>query len=221
MKNESDLRVIKTRKAIVDSFLALLAQKSFEEISVTEICRGAQCSRNTFYLHFPYKEALYDFIMDSYVEKICQCMPLFDQVPTEDMEAFYHECMSLVGRSLLSQKEVIRPLLVGEHANYFFDKITEELRETILRRTEHLHPGASQDKKYRLMCWYSASAIIGFFRGCIYDVDIPDEEAFDILGKMHSLPSVVAHTHLLESADLRQEKMNKKLQSSKSICARG
>ena len=47
-----DRRVRYTKKAIRESFYALLEQKPIEKISVTEICRGADINRGTFYSHY-------------------------------------------------------------------------------------------------------------------------------------------------------------------------
>lgn len=196
MKNENDLRVLKTRKAIIESFLELLAKKPYEEISVTEICKGALCSRNTFYLHFPYKEALYESIMDSYVEDICSCITTIDKIPTENIEDYFADVMSGIGQAILSQRNKIRPILVGEHSNLFFDRVTDEIRNTLIKQSEQVFPKSSNNKKYRLICWYSASAMIGFLRGCISDVKMPDEEAKALFGEIHSLVSAVGMSYI-------------------------
>ena len=47
------------------------------------------------------------------------------------------------------------------------------------------------DLWYRLICWYSASAIAGFLRGCIYDVSMDASDALDILCMIH-VPVFVA-----------------------------
>lgn len=47
-----DRRVRYTKKAIRESFFALLEQKPVEKISVTEICKGADINRGTFYSHY-------------------------------------------------------------------------------------------------------------------------------------------------------------------------
>lgn len=189
MKNENDLRVLKTRKAITESFLVLLAKKSFDDISVTEICKAAHCSRNTFYVHFPYKEALYDSIIDSYVDKICECLTEtgIDELPKENNEEYFSELMSRVADAFLSQRKKIRPILEGDHSKIFFDRVTEVVRNTLIDHSEHIFPDSSKDSLYRLVCWYSAAAMVGFLQGCTYDVDIPDSEARALFGKIHSL----------------------------------
>jgi AcrR family transcriptional regulator len=54
-----DLRVRRTRKLIWDALLALLDRKSFEAISVQEICDRAMVHRTTFYQHY---EDKYDLL---------------------------------------------------------------------------------------------------------------------------------------------------------------
>ena len=50
--NENDLRVIKTRENIEQAFLALLAKKPLDKISIVELAREARINKGTFYLHF-------------------------------------------------------------------------------------------------------------------------------------------------------------------------
>ena len=197
MKNEKDLRVLKTRRNIMDSFLALLQEKPLEEISVTEICDRAQCSRNTFYLHFPYKEALYEKIVDSFVDTICSSFQNTEMLPGDSEEDYAQRHMHMVGEVLLSRRGLLTPILTGEHAHVFFAKLTDKLRDTLLDLTEQLFPGSSANKGYRLVCWYSASAIAGFLRGCIYDVPMDTPEALDILCMAH-VPVFVAALKYLE-----------------------
>ena len=52
MTPKEDLRVIKTKKALSKAFLKLLSEKSFEDITVNELCERADIRRATFYKHF-------------------------------------------------------------------------------------------------------------------------------------------------------------------------
>jgi AcrR family transcriptional regulator len=56
----ADPRVTRTRKLIRDSLASLLAEKSFESISVQGIAERATVNRATFYSHFTDKFALLD-----------------------------------------------------------------------------------------------------------------------------------------------------------------
>ena len=54
----TDLRVLKTHKAIQTAFLDLLYEKEFKDISVQEICDKALINRNTFYKYYSGKSGL-------------------------------------------------------------------------------------------------------------------------------------------------------------------
>lgn len=59
-----DRRTRYTRSAIRDAFFALLEQKGFSKMTVADICREADISRGTFYLHYEDKYALLDAMID-------------------------------------------------------------------------------------------------------------------------------------------------------------
>jgi AcrR family transcriptional regulator len=58
-----DPRVTRTQKLIRDALKSLLAEKSFESISVQDIAERATVNRATFYAHFTDKFALLDAII--------------------------------------------------------------------------------------------------------------------------------------------------------------
>ena len=47
-----DLRITKTKKAIINSFLSIRAKKPLEKISVKELCEMAMINKSTFYSHY-------------------------------------------------------------------------------------------------------------------------------------------------------------------------
>ncbi len=53
MRDETqDLRVKKTKNAIMNSFQQMILEMDLNEISVKELCARAQISRKTFYIHY-------------------------------------------------------------------------------------------------------------------------------------------------------------------------
>ena len=52
MSEKEDLRVKRTKAALSDAFMLLLSQKSFEEITINELCETAGVRRATFYKHY-------------------------------------------------------------------------------------------------------------------------------------------------------------------------
>lgn len=61
-KGEIDIRIIRTRKTIMNSFMELLRDKSFEAIRISDISTKAAINRATFYNHFTDKYHLLDEI---------------------------------------------------------------------------------------------------------------------------------------------------------------
>lgn len=52
MGKREDLRVVKTRKALIGAVESLALEKDIEEVTVSELCARAGVSRSTFYSHF-------------------------------------------------------------------------------------------------------------------------------------------------------------------------
>ncbi|HEX2584672.1 MAG TPA: TetR/AcrR family transcriptional regulator [Steroidobacteraceae bacterium] len=57
-----DRRVVKTKLALRDALLALMSTRSWDDISIREICDRANVGRSTFYLRYQSKE---DMLADS------------------------------------------------------------------------------------------------------------------------------------------------------------
>lgn len=64
MKQKTDLRVIRTKKMIIDAFVDLSKTKEYEDITIQDIADKAMINRATFYAHFKDKQDLYEQILD-------------------------------------------------------------------------------------------------------------------------------------------------------------
>jgi AcrR family transcriptional regulator len=69
MDQKTDLRIVKTHKALVDGFLQLLGEKRFEDITVNELCERAMVRRATFYKHFADKYEFFAFVVHAKQEQ--------------------------------------------------------------------------------------------------------------------------------------------------------
>ena len=59
MSGKEDLRVKRTKKALNEAFVKLMNEKSFEDITINELCDEAGIRRATFYKHYTDK---FDFL---------------------------------------------------------------------------------------------------------------------------------------------------------------
>lgn len=87
--NKIDRRVRYTKMAIRDSFIALLEQKPIEKISVTEICKGADINRGTFYSHYSDPFELRNALANELVEAIEQRMKELGVTSLTSLQSFY------------------------------------------------------------------------------------------------------------------------------------
>jgi AcrR family transcriptional regulator len=71
VEEKLDPRVVRTRDLLGKAFIEVLAEKGFQAISVQDITERAGVNRTTFYLHFPDKYAMVDFIISQmFVQEI-------------------------------------------------------------------------------------------------------------------------------------------------------
>ena len=69
-KKKTDLRVIKTKKAIYNALYRLLKKKSLDKITVVELAEAAEINKATFYLHYSDIYALYQEAMASHIKDL-------------------------------------------------------------------------------------------------------------------------------------------------------
>ena len=65
-----DRRIVRTRKAIMDAFDQLAAEKSIDKITVSAIVRIADIDRKTFYLHYSSINDLLDKKAECYLTRV-------------------------------------------------------------------------------------------------------------------------------------------------------
>ena len=72
MESYIDKRVKRSVTDIKEAFLQVLKQKSFKEITISEIIREANYSRGTFYAHFESKEQILDQIISETLQEMIE-----------------------------------------------------------------------------------------------------------------------------------------------------
>ena len=77
IKGTEDLRIQKTMAAIKESFEALICEKDYREITVTELCARARINKKTFYHYYPTLDDLLEEMQmelsSAYIELVKDC----------------------------------------------------------------------------------------------------------------------------------------------------
>jgi AcrR family transcriptional regulator len=74
LDRKTDLRMVKTRKALREALITLILEKGFESLSVQEITSKAMVNRSTFYRHYEDKKDLLDRGIDELLLELADLM---------------------------------------------------------------------------------------------------------------------------------------------------
>ena len=123
-----DRRMRKSREAIFSSFINLLSQKSFSQITVADIIDGADVGRGTFYAHFETK----DFLLKELCRELfCHISDLAEKGDSNHRHIFFCDTDEPVFlhllRHLTKNDNNILELLSGQNNELFLSYFKSEL----------------------------------------------------------------------------------------------
>lgn len=79
-QQKTDLRVVKTKKAIREAFQEMICEMEANEITIKELTSRAMIHRKTFYLHYTCIEDLYEELLSEHAEKYFEAI---DPIPPD------------------------------------------------------------------------------------------------------------------------------------------
>ena len=125
MDEKLDLRIKKTHKALIKAMHQLLTEKSFDEISVTELCERAEVRRATFYKHFGDKsELLVYMIQELQKEYNARNEVIFDiQNPKKCMTTIFQYLIDFLDENKVMARTVVK----SNAKNIVVDILSEQL----------------------------------------------------------------------------------------------
>lgn len=184
MKNKTDLRVLKTKRNIKDSFIALAKKQDVRTITVNQICDLAECGRNTFYQHYPYKEALQVEIENDIISEVVDSFsPIEDYLPGQ-FESFSEEYLRLC-LSGISRIQEIFPLFPPESEmfSHFIYRLQKQIVQLTHQRTiRHYKICGKEEEKINLNnTYYLVGGIMSFGVYWMMKANYTLEEAIEAL----------------------------------------
>ena len=132
MTKKEDLRIRKTRASLYKNFLQLMEEKSFEEISITDICKSSSINRSTFYDHFKDKYELLLGLMKDYKEEIK--MHIETDKSFSNMKDYLFEIINLLLSYLEDNLKLYTTLSIIKKKNSLIsDLLYDSLLETVIK----------------------------------------------------------------------------------------
>ncbi len=102
-----DLRTIKTEKALFKALETLLRVKSFDRITVQDICNEALINRVTFYNHYEDKYDLFDHYVDYVLENLIKTSV---NTSTTSINDYLKSVIMNVTKMLYENKNILKSL---------------------------------------------------------------------------------------------------------------
>lgn len=129
---ETDLRVIKTKKALFKALMSLLQEYSFEEIKVSDICSKALINRSTFYAHYNDK---YELFIDGIEVLKRDLKSALDSNITNTKE-YYLKMLDVFLDSIDKEKNTYTSIMINNRNSIIFDMIYDVLNKDIKEKLQ-------------------------------------------------------------------------------------
>lgn len=129
---KSDLRILKTRKAIKEALLKLIDKKGYERITIQDIANEAMINRNTFYLHYTDKIDLLDKLLAESMEKLNVCLNVKSQSKEELNQEILKSILVKTFEIIESDILFFKTMLKTNSKNNFTTLLKDSLKKFIV-----------------------------------------------------------------------------------------
>ena len=165
--NKSESKYFNTAKKMDKALISLLEDKTFEYITVSEICKKANVNRSTFYLHYENTVDLLNetvrFLLDDFVAYFDvdtkSIVNKFRESPLEELNFISDEYMHPYLQYIKDNNHIFSTVL--SHSDSFgFNEIFKRLYENIFNPILERFNYPSDDRKYVMMFYLNGITAI-------------------------------------------------------------
>lgn len=134
MKKKTDLRIIKTHKALYKALIDLLKEMEYEKIKISDLCTKAMVNRSTFYAHFNDK---YD-LFDSFLKDLKQ--GLIDELDgskkIDNVRDYYLELIKVFINHIDINKETYKSIIVNNRNSIILDMLYDTIKMDFKKKND-------------------------------------------------------------------------------------
>ena len=168
MKHKEDARVKKTKAKLLEAFRQLLSEKTFEDITINEVCSRADVRRATFYKHFDDKYAFLKYFVGSLRDEFDHTIP--KRKKPNATSAYYVEYIRAIVRFLTENELIVKNVLQSEVLPSLIEVIKEKnFEDTCERLRKSVEEGmtlpASIEITASMMTGAVANTLLAWFKG--------------------------------------------------------
>lgn len=175
MEKKLDLRVQKTYKALLRALYDLLCEKSFDDITVTELCDRAETRKATFYKHFGDKTELFSYMIKEMQRRALEEKKV--QYDPAAPQSYYMGAFRYFLEFLDGNEQFIRKILSSSARSTVIDLMNEQIEADL---KHHLKEDIAKNASFPAQADMLAASYTGAMVYCgqwwITQPDRPDKE---------------------------------------------
>ncbi len=180
MEKKLDFRVQRTYHLLTNALMELLKEKSFDEISVGELCERAMIRRATFYKHFADKYEFFAFTIRELSMQFSQENNLWREQKHPKM--FYAAMIDCSLQFIEQHIDIFSSIMKSRSSQILFNILSEEIeRDMLLHLRDDEAEGADLPAKAELLAAVMSGALVSSMRWWIaHDMKMPREELVQV-----------------------------------------
>lgn len=165
--NKSESKYFNTAKKMDKALISLLEEKSFEYITVSEICKRAEVNRSTFYLHYENTVDLLNetarFLLDDFMSYFNvdakNITNKFKESSLDELNFISNEYLQPYLTYIKDNKSVFSTVLLHS-VSFGFNEIFQNLYENIFNPILERYNYPIADRKYAMMFYLNGITAI-------------------------------------------------------------
>jgi AcrR family transcriptional regulator len=167
-----DRRIAKTRLALRDALLSLLAQRGWDELNIQEICDQANVGRSTFYIHYRGKEDLLAEGLNDLRDALKATKP--DDAVAHPPLAFMPGLLV----HMVEQRQIFKSV-IGRRSGHGIER---RFRDMVFQLIEHdLARLSLPSLQHQMLARYTAGGVVDIMA---WWVDAPEAPKVDVLERL-------------------------------------
>lgn len=120
----------------MDALTYLMAEKSIQNIKITEICEQAQCNRSTFYSNYARKEDLLEELLDTRIESLNRVLSEISQdIPTYNLKITLKPLFQFIYDNRYFLKTVLGDFKVSGFRQVLFDTYKKSIAGKLISKS--------------------------------------------------------------------------------------
>ena len=178
-----DRRVLKTERAIRETFLSLLKDTNLNQITVTELSRRTDLGRGTFYLHYRDIYDLYDHIENELYRELEQ---IFDSAyPSIDPQNLMNLTEGIT-KYIFENRDVFLTFIRLEGSEKTISKLKGFFSKIILQENVKLSGAVQSNAEYDAVeAIFTVSGVVGVLEEWLNNgIALPQEQVASMLHRI-------------------------------------